>query len=91
MLVRLDAVPLVDHYRFDDSPFLTPCLDVDQRAFCIATNDLQKLGNWQSREVQMTTIPDSGLQEISREAWKDRIFVLMGIVVLIAIICAVIL
>jgi|GEM_PF-5682438 len=39
----------------------------------------------------MTTIPDSGLQEISREAWKDRIFVLMGIVVLIAIICAVIL
>jgi len=28
---------------------------------------------------------------VNREAWKDRIFVLMGIVVLIAIICAVIL
>ena len=36
------------------------------------------------------TIPEGELK-ISREAWKDRIFVLMGIVVLIAIICAVIL
>ena len=36
------------------------------------------------------TIPEGELK-ISRETWKDRIFVLMGILVLIAIICAVIL
>jgi len=38
-------------------------------------------------EVQMTT----GELNVNREAWKDRIFVLVGILVLIAIICAVIL
>jgi hypothetical protein len=33
----------------------------------------------------------TGELNVNREAWEDRIFVLMGILVLIAIICAVIL
>jgi hypothetical protein len=39
------------------------------------------------REVQMTI----GELNTNREAWNDRIFVLIGILALIAIICAVIL
>jgi hypothetical protein len=58
------------------------CLDVPQCVFRIAAYQSGKSG-----EVQMTI----GELNTNREAWNDRIFVLMGILVLIAIICAVIL
>jgi len=58
------------------------CLNAFFTSLLIISKELGKSG-----EVQMTI----GELNTNREAWNDRIFVLMSILVLIAIICAVIL